>query len=236
MPSSYPTSAKAFTTKSDGPGNTILAAHINDLQAEVTAVETDLIAGLPAARGGTGLTSYTIGDIPYASASGTLAKLADVATGQVLVSGGVGAAPAYSASPTVTNLVATGDIYNVAWTDYAGTSTITGWSSFTSNRKLIYYKKIGKTVLVSFLLEGTSNATSISFTLPYTAVTDAGNLMEYGGALTYSIDNGSLLTVASRVSIGANSATVNCYSNMGIGAWTGSGTKSVRGSFWFETA
>ncbi len=57
MPSSYPTSAKAFTTKSDGPGNTILAAHINDLQAEVTAVETDLIAGLPAARGGTGLTA-----------------------------------------------------------------------------------------------------------------------------------------------------------------------------------
>ena len=57
MPSSYPTSAKAFTTKSDGPSNTILAAHINDLQAEVTAVETDLIAGLPAARGGTGLTA-----------------------------------------------------------------------------------------------------------------------------------------------------------------------------------
>ena len=57
MPASYPTSAKAFTTKSDGPGNTILAAHINDLQAEVTAVETDLIAGLPVARGGTGLTT-----------------------------------------------------------------------------------------------------------------------------------------------------------------------------------
>lgn len=56
MPASYPTSAKAFTTKVDGPGNTILAAHVNDLQAEVTAVETDLIAGLPVARGGTGLT------------------------------------------------------------------------------------------------------------------------------------------------------------------------------------
>lgn len=57
MPASYPTSAKSFTTKSDGPGNTILAAYVNDLQAEVTAVETDLIAGLPAARGGTGLTA-----------------------------------------------------------------------------------------------------------------------------------------------------------------------------------
>lgn len=57
MPASYPSSAKVFTTKSDGPGNTILAAHINDLQLEVTAVEQDLIAGLPATRGGTGNTS-----------------------------------------------------------------------------------------------------------------------------------------------------------------------------------
>src|SRR3990167_6903112 len=35
----------------------------------------------------------------------TLAKLADVAGGQVLVSGGVGVAPAWSASPTVTGLL-----------------------------------------------------------------------------------------------------------------------------------
>lgn len=54
---SYPTSVKAFTTKSDGPGNTILAAHVNDLQDEVAAIETDLIAGLPVGRGGTGLTA-----------------------------------------------------------------------------------------------------------------------------------------------------------------------------------
>ena len=57
---------------------------------------------LGADQGGTGLASYTIGDIPYASAATTIAKLADVAVGQVLVSGGVGAAPAYSASPTTT--------------------------------------------------------------------------------------------------------------------------------------
>jgi hypothetical protein len=57
MPASYPTSAKTFTTKSDGPGNTILAAHINDLQLEVTAVEQDLMAGLAVTRGGTGQTA-----------------------------------------------------------------------------------------------------------------------------------------------------------------------------------
>lgn len=43
--------------------------------------------------GGTGLTSYTAGDIIYASGSTTLSRLADVATGNALLSGGVGGAP-----------------------------------------------------------------------------------------------------------------------------------------------
>ncbi len=52
------------------------------------------------AQGGTGITSYTIGDLLYASASTTLSKLADVATGSVLISGGVGVAPSWSSTPT----------------------------------------------------------------------------------------------------------------------------------------
>lgn len=68
MPASYPSSAKAFTTKNDGAGNTILAAHINDLQLEVTAIETDLLAGLPVARGGTGLTAIgAVGTVPVSN-------------------------------------------------------------------------------------------------------------------------------------------------------------------------
>ena len=58
------------------------------------------------AYGGTGLASYAVGDILYASGATTIAKLADVATGSVLVSGGVGVAPAYSATPTLTSLTA----------------------------------------------------------------------------------------------------------------------------------
>jgi hypothetical protein len=46
-------------------------------------------------NGGTGLTSYTVGDLLYASGTTTLAKLSDVATGSALISGGVGAAPYY---------------------------------------------------------------------------------------------------------------------------------------------
>jgi hypothetical protein len=69
----------------------------------VVTVEGTLVA----ASGGTGQSSYTIGDLLYASSSTALSKLADVATGSVLISGGVGVAPSYSASPTLTTSLTT---------------------------------------------------------------------------------------------------------------------------------
>ena len=53
----------------------------------------------------------TIGDIPYATSTATpaaLGRLADVATGSVMVSGGVGAAPTYSSTPSLTTVTAKG--------------------------------------------------------------------------------------------------------------------------------
>lgn len=63
---------------------------------------------LPPAQGGTGITSFTIGDLLYASSASVLSKLAAVAAGQVLISAGVGVAPAWSASPVVQNLTVNG--------------------------------------------------------------------------------------------------------------------------------
>ena len=45
--------------------------------------------------GGTGLDTYDVGDLLYADGATSLAKLADVAPGNVLLSGGVGVAPSY---------------------------------------------------------------------------------------------------------------------------------------------
>lgn len=50
---------------------------------------------LPVAGGGTGISSYAAGDLLYASTTTSLARLADVATGNALLSGGVGVAPAW---------------------------------------------------------------------------------------------------------------------------------------------
>jgi hypothetical protein len=50
---------------------------------------------LAATSGGTGQSSYAVGDLLYASTTTALSKLADVATGNALISGGVTTAPSW---------------------------------------------------------------------------------------------------------------------------------------------
>ncbi len=59
--------------------------------------------------GGTGLTTYTTGDVLYASAANTLAKLASVSAGSMLRSGGVTTAPVWSTTKW-TNAATAGDV------------------------------------------------------------------------------------------------------------------------------
>ncbi|OHA62620.1 MAG: hypothetical protein A2117_01015 [Candidatus Wildermuthbacteria bacterium GWA2_46_15] len=71
------------------------------------------IAGiLTADKGGTGNTNYTVGDIIYASGAATLSKLADIATGNVLISGGVGVAPSWNKVGLTTHVTGTLSVAN----------------------------------------------------------------------------------------------------------------------------
>ncbi len=226
MAASYPTSAKSFTTKNSG--ESVQATHVNDLQDEVTAVEQDLIGGLPIARGGTGLTSLTANRIPYGNGTSALQSSPNLTFD--------GSSLAVTGGMTVTGgLTVTGDVFTTAWTDYTATSTITGWASFTAGRKFVMYKRVGKTVFVAFHLEGTSNATGVSFTLPLTAVT-VGSVFAFGALLPVARDNGAVVSTYAYCALDNNSATVNCYASSAGGAWTNSGTKIVSGQFWYETA
>lgn len=65
---------------------------------------------LPVPHGGTGQSSYVIGDLLYADTTTSLARLPDVAVGKVLVSGGVGAPPAWGDVPSVSSSNITGVI------------------------------------------------------------------------------------------------------------------------------
>jgi len=58
--------------------------------SQIGAIGTSILSP---ANGGTGIPSYVIGDIIYASGATTLSRLADVATGNALISGGVATAP-----------------------------------------------------------------------------------------------------------------------------------------------
>lgn len=62
--------------------------------------------------GGTGQTSYAVGDILYADTTTSLAKLADVAVGNALISGGVGSAPSYGKIGLATHVSGTLPVAN----------------------------------------------------------------------------------------------------------------------------
>jgi len=66
----------------------------------------------PATAGGTGQTSYAVGDLLYASTTTALSKLADVPTGNAVISGGVGVAPSYGKIGLTTHISGTLPIAN----------------------------------------------------------------------------------------------------------------------------
>ena len=56
-------------------------------------------------NGGTGFSSYAIGDLLYADTTTSLAKLAAVAAGSVLISNGTNTAPSWSTGPTLRSII-----------------------------------------------------------------------------------------------------------------------------------
>lgn len=92
------TAGRITSTGGTAPVIDIDAAYVGQTSlTTLGTVTTGTWNGTPVAPafGGTGLTSYTIGDLIFASGTTTLATLADAATGNVLLSGGAGVAPAY---------------------------------------------------------------------------------------------------------------------------------------------
>lgn len=78
---------------------------------------------VPATAGGTGQTSYVQGDLLYATSSTALGRLADVATGNALISGGVGADPAWGKIGLTTHVSGTLPVAN------GGTGTATAFTA-----------------------------------------------------------------------------------------------------------
>lgn len=173
------------------------------------------ITGLPLTTGVTGI-------LPLAN-GGTNADLsATGGTSKFLKQNSSGAAITV-VQPATTDLSD-----NTAWVDYTATSTIVGWSSFTT--QYIGYAIIGKTAFLTFVLSGTSNSTATTFTIPsaITPLTAFGSSVENAVRV---VNNGSGAIGAIRLS--GNSLTITGLSSASSSTWTGSGTKQFSGSISF---
>jgi hypothetical protein len=128
------------------------------------------------------------------------------------------------------NVVISADVYTTAWTDYAATSTIVGWSG--SPTKLIYYKKVGKLVFVQFEIFGTSDNAGATFTLPY----DMSNVVD----ARFAIETIDLGVTDSTPGMGqilqGEPGKAKFYRTWAGGAFMDSGSKGIKGQFWYHTA
>jgi hypothetical protein len=93
---------------------------------------------VPATAGGTGQTSYAVGDLLYADTTTTLAKLADVATGNALISGGVSTAPSWGKIGLTTHVSGTLPIANGGTAQTSFTAGQIHFGSFSTSSNLYW--------------------------------------------------------------------------------------------------
>ena len=132
-----------------------------------------------------------------------------------------------------------GDITHNMWYDYSDTSKIVGWSAYTRKGIFINYRE--NTIHVVVSIQGTSNSTSTTFTLPVNACAEGARVMN--GALFFTgtaINNGtrSYARLQALTPLGAgawaDSITINnAYGVVGgvNATWTASGTKAISACF-----
>ncbi len=100
-----------------------VASGVAELDASVL-LPTSQLPVVPANKGGTGQTAYTVGDILYASAAGTLTKLNAATAGYVLTSNGAGIAPSWQQ--------AGGGLTSGTRMPFNQTAAPTGWTKDTT--------------------------------------------------------------------------------------------------------
>jgi len=157
---------------------------------------------VPAAAGGTGQTSYAVGDLLYADTTTTLAKLPDVATGNALISGGVSTAPSWGKIGLTTHVSGVLPVAN------GGTNAST--ASITSFNNITGYSASGAT--------GTTTTNLVFSTSPtITTPTLAGDVNLSTGNITQGTSAKGINFSANTPLAGKTSTLLNWYEE---GTWT----------------
>jgi hypothetical protein len=167
---------------------------------------------VPATAGGTGQTSYAVGDLLYANTTTTLAKLADVATGNALISGGVGVAPSWGKIGLTTHVSGVLPVAN------GGTNAST--ASITSFNNITGYSASGATGTTSTNLVFSTSPSITTPTLVGDATLSTGNITQGTAAKGINF-------TANTPAAGMTSQLLNWYEQ---GTWT-PGLTPASGSF-----
>lgn len=136
---------------------TTIGAAASGANGDITSL-TGLTTALTAPQGGTGQTVYAVGDLLYASTTTALSKLADVATGSALISGGVSTAPSWGKIGLTTHVSGTLPVANGG----TGAVTLTGYVKGTGTTAMT----ASASVPTSDLSGTVSLTTQVSGTLP----------------------------------------------------------------------
>lgn len=202
----------------------------------------DLSGNATAVQGGTGITSYTIGDILYADSTTTLAKLGVGASGTFIKSNGAGAAPTY-ASPSVTysykakTHADTG--YTILITDDYILWTLTNASNDTATFPSVAALGVKKLIIklaattAAFNTLTISRAGSDTITLA-DGTTGATSLVFYTGGETYELvgDGVSVLQVTNHRCNTAWTTFAMAFSASSSGSPAATGTISLNEATW----
>lgn len=228
---SYPSAAKSFTTKN--AGDTIQPADVNDCQTEITAIESDLIAGLPISRGGTGQTTLAGHGVVIGNAGSAVNVTGAGTANQVLTSNGASADPTFQTWFTVGT-----------WTPVIGGAGGVSGQSYTT--QFGDYTKMGRTVVATFLValsaKGTITGNLQLQGLPFTsfAMTGANNIpcgaVEFGNLNTNWVAVHALIQSAATTAliVGSQAAAATDGSPLATGDLTN--TSFLRGTLIYQAS
>jgi hypothetical protein len=162
----------------------------------VSAASLTLTTALTAANGGTGQLSYTVGDLLYASTTTALSKLADVATGNALISGGVGVAPSWGKIALTTHVSGVLPVANGGTN--ASSASITAFNNITG------YTASGATGTTSTNLVFSTSPSITTATLVGDNTLSTGNLIQGTAAKGFNF-------TANSAAAGMTSQLLNWY-------------------------
>lgn len=204
--------------------NSLTGITINGSTNTITNLTTSMLASgftLAATQGGTGQTSYAVGDLLYASTTTALSKLAAGTSGHVLTANGASSAPSYQAPVTGTTgsaslSTAQYDLTGSTYEDVGLSVTLpsTGTYLVTANVRTFAQTSASPPGYITVKLYNSTDAADVANS-------------ERFGAVDYT-NNGSSMTVTiSEVVPVAASKTIKVYAKRNAGpTFTNSGVAS----------